>query len=172
MPSVQACALPPRTLLSRYAADGAFTDCYVTELPKSVAHSEFVEALYFGTLMRFERKLIGWLLSKPTSNAHVRELATGNAASFAAWHVEERTPSELLLQDQTGRTRSWLMSQAVPGATRLYFGSALLPRVHPKTGARHMGPLFKPLLGFHALYSKLLLSSARSRLERLSGSAP
>ena len=167
MPSVQACALPPHSLLSRYASDGAFTDCYVTELPKSVSHSEFVEALYLGALMRFERKLIGWLLSKPTSNAHVRELATGNAASFAAWHVEERTPSELLLQDQTGRTRSWLMSQAIPGATRLYFGSAVLPRVHPKTGAGHMGPLFKPLLGFHMLYSKLLLSSARSRLERL-----
>lgn len=172
MSSVQACALPPRSLLSRYAAGGAFTDCYVTELPRPVSHSEFVEALYLGALMRFERKLIGWLLSKPTSNAHVRELATGNAASFAAWRVEERTPSELLLQDQTGRTRSWLMSQAMPGATRLYFGSAVLPRVHPQTGARRMGPLFRPLLGFHVLYSKLLLSSARSRLERLSRSAP
>lgn len=172
MPSVQVCPLPPRTLLSRYDSDGAFTDCYVTELPKSVSHSEFVEALYLGGLMQFERKLIGWLLSKPTSNGHVRELATGKAIGFAAWHVEERTPSELLLQDQTGRTRSWLMSQAVPGATRLYFGSAVLPRVHPKTGVRHMGPLFRPLLGFHVWYSKALLSSARSRLERLAGSAP
>ena len=172
MPSVETCALPPSSLLARYAADGAFTDCYVTELPRSVSHSEFVEALYRGTLMRFERKLIGWLLSKPTSNAQVRELATGNASSFAAWHVEQRTPSELLLQDQTGRTRSWLMSQAVPGATRLYFGSALLPRAHRKTGVRHMGPLFRLLLGFHMLYSKLLLSSARSRLERLSASTP
>ena len=93
MPSVQACALPPRSLLTRYAADGAFIDCYVIELPKTVAHSEFVEALYLGALMRFERKLIGWLLSKPTSNVHVRELATGNATTFAAWHVEERTAS-------------------------------------------------------------------------------
>ncbi len=172
MPSVQACALPPSSLLSRYTADGAFTDCYFIELPKSVSQPQFIEALYLGALMRFERKLIGWLLSKPTSNVHVRELATGNAASFAAWHVEQRTPNELLLRDQTGRTRSWLMSQAMPGATRLYFGSALLPRVRPRTGARHMGPLFRPLLGFHVLYSKLLLSAARSRLERSSGPAP
>jgi len=172
MPSVQACALPPSSLLSRYAADGAFTDCYFTELPKSVSQSQFIEALYLGALMRFERKLIAWLLSKPTSGVHVRELATGNAASFAAWHVEQRTACELLLRDQTGRTRSWLMSQPVPGATRLYFGSALLPRIHPRTGARRMGPLFRPLLGFHVLYSKLLLSAARSRLERSSGTAP
>lgn len=169
MPSVQACTVPSPSLLSRYTADGAFTDCYVTELPTSVAHSDFVEALYLGTLMRIERKLIGWLLSKPTSNAHVRELAMGETADFAAWEVEERTPSELLLRDQTGRTRSWLMTQALPGATRLYFGSAVLPRIDHKTGARHMGPLFKALLGFHRLYSKLLLSSARSRLERRSG---
>ncbi len=166
MPSVQACALPAETLLSRYAVEGAFADCYVTELPQSVPLSEFVEALYLGPLMRFERKLIGWVLSKPTSNSDVRELATGNASDFAAWHVEARTPSELLLRDQTGRTRSWLMSLAAPDATRLFFGSAVLPRVHPDTGTKSMGPLFKPLLGFHALYSRLLLSSARSHLER------
>lgn len=170
MSSIQPCPLPPNSLLSRYAGEGGFADCYVTELPKSVPHPDFIEALYSGTLMRLERTLIGWFLSKPTSSANVRELASGRTASFAAWHVEERTPSELLLQDQTGRTRSWLMVQPMPGgATRLYFGSAVVPRLDPKTGAKRMGPLFNALLGFHVLYSKLLLSSARSRLAQQPG---
>ena len=170
MSSVQPTDLPPRSLLCGYADNGAFTDCYVTEVRGSVSQSDFIEAFYLGALMRFERRLIAWLLSKPSSNAHVRELATGQADHFAAWHVEGRTPTELLLQDQSGRTRSWLMTQAMPGATRLYFGSALLPRVDRKTGDKRMGPLFKPLLGFHALYSRLLLSAAGSRLERRSAS--
>jgi len=171
MPSVQACALPPRSLLSRYAEDGNFTDCYVIDVPRSVSQPEFVEALYLGALMRIERRLIGWFLSRPTSSADVRELAVGASNRFAAWLVEARTPNELLLQDQTGRTRSWLMSQPMPGATRLYFGSALLPRVDRTTGVKRMGPLFKPMLGFHARYSRLLLSAARSRLQAVPGAA-
>jgi|SRR5690606_23622429 len=169
MPTIQTCSLPPQSLLSRYAGDGAFTDCRATQLARPVSQPAFVEALYLGALMRIERKLMGWFLARPSSSADVRELATGNAATFAAWHVEARTPNELLLQDVTGRTRSWLMSEAVPGGTRLYFGSAVLPIVHPETGARRMGWVFQSLLGFHALYSRLLLASARSRLQRLHG---
>lgn len=166
MSSVQTCLLPSETLLARYAAGGAFADCYYAEVPRAVSQSEFVEAFYLGPLMQLERKLIGWLLSKSTSDTHVRELANGEVTAFAAWSVEERTSSELLLRDQTGRTRSWLMSRALPSATRLYFGSAVLPQVDASSGARRMGPLFRPLLGFHGLYSRLLLASASSRLER------
>lgn len=67
-----------------------------------------------------------------------------------------------------GRTRSWLMvsAAAVPGRTRLYFGSAVLPVVNRSTGERGMGFMFKVLLGFHKRYSRLLLSAAAAPLMR------
>ena len=37
-------ALPAGALLNRYSGSGAFADCYVTEVAKTVSHAEFVEA--------------------------------------------------------------------------------------------------------------------------------
>ena len=83
--------------------------------------------------------------------------------------MEGQSPSELLLADFTGRTRSWLMATPVAGSdqalrTRLYFGSAVVPR--PGKGGQKpvMGWLFHALLGFHRLYSRLLLSAASRRV--------
>ena len=49
--------------------------------------------------------------------------------------------------------------------TRLYFGSAVVPVEHPKTGKAELGWRFRVLLGFHKMYSRVLLQAARSRLE-------
>jgi hypothetical protein len=51
-------------------------------------------------------------------------------------------------------------------ATRLYFGSAVVPAVDKATGRLRMGFAFRALLGFHRIYSRVLLRAARSRLER------
>jgi hypothetical protein len=93
-------------------------------------------------------------LSMPSSDTDVRRLAQEQAGSFAAWSVEGRAPNQLLLCDFQGRTRSWLMTQPIESGTRLYFGSAVVPLRAP----------YGVLLGFHKLYSRLLLSAARSRL--------
>jgi hypothetical protein len=50
-------------------------------------------------------------------------------------------------------------------ATRLYFGSAVLP-TRTKSGEARMSAAFTALLGFHRLYSRLLLAAAVARLSR------
>ena len=72
-----------------------------------------------------------------------------------------------LLRDFIGNTRSWLMVESAPGggATRLYFGSAIVPRVDPRSGTKKLGASFHVLLGFHKRYSRALLSAARTRLQ-------
>ncbi len=94
----------------------------------------------------------------------------GELNSFAAWGVEERSVNQLLMSDFKGRTRSWLMVAPVQSggatATRLYFGSAVVPIVNKASGQARLGFAFSALLGFHKLYSRVLLRAACSRLAR------
>lgn len=170
MPSVQACALPEGALLSRYARDGAYTDCYRAVLAGSVSHAQYVEAFYTGALFKLERRLLAWFAASPSTDAQARELAAGELGRFAAWRVEERTTNQLLMCDLSGRTRSWLMVAAAGGgasaSTHLYFGSAVVPVLDKASGQAGMGIAFKALLGFHKLYSRALLRAAHSRLAR------
>ena len=165
MPPIKASALPPQTLLSQYASNGAFTDCYTAEIERPVSQAEFIEAFYTSAAFRFERLLLGLFLSKPFSSAQARQLAAGELSRVSAWRVEGRTANELLMCDFLGYTRSWLMVTATSEqSTCLYFGSALLPRKGMrKPGA---GIVWKALLGFHKFYSRALLSSARRRVAR------
>ena len=143
-------------------------DCFVTEIARTVSHAEFVEAFYTGGLFKVERFLLRVFISKPSTDVQARQLAAGELNEFAAWRVEARAVDQLLMCAIDGRTRSWLMVSAaeVPGRTRLYFGSAVVPAVNASTGTTSMGWLFKALLGFHKLYSRALLSAAATRLTR------
>jgi hypothetical protein len=163
MPPVRACALPDDALLARYAGTGAYTDCYATDLARPVAQADYVEAFYVGRLFRLERWLLARFLHRPSTDAEAKALATGARDTFAAWHVEDRRADQLLLCDLAGRTRSWLMVAPHGAGTRLYFGSAVVPRAG-RTGG--LGFAFHALAGFHTLYSRALLSAARSRLAR------
>lgn len=168
MPSIRPCPLPPQALLARYAGEAGYADCYSADLERSVTHAQFVEAFYTGGAIRIERRLIGLFLGRPSTDAELRELAAGTGHEFAAWRVEARAEQQLLLCDVGGRTRSWLMvapAEPAPG-TRLYFGSAVVPRRNRSGGAQGMGIVFAALLGFHRLYSRVLLGSARDRLAR------
>ncbi len=167
-PSIHPCELPASALLRRYSDGGAYVDCYVTEMARSVALAEFVEAFYTTGAFRLERLILRLAVSRPSSDLQARQLALGQLDSFAAWSVEGRAANQLLLTDYTGRTRSWLMvagpeDAASPG-TRLYFGSAVVPVRNAATGSARLGFVFSALLGFHKLYSRTLLSAARSRL--------
>jgi hypothetical protein len=160
--------VPQDSLLGHYVASGAYADCYLTELPAMVSHAQFVEAFYTTPLFKLERLLLGLFLSRPSTDAQARQLAEGTRSSFAAWTVESRAENQLVLA--TGRTRSWLMvvagASGLPASTRLFFGSAVVPPRSSSGDRRSMGLLFTALLGFHKLYSRALLRSARARLAR------
>lgn len=164
---IQPCELPDGALLCHYQRDGAYADCYCSDMPRSVSQAEYVEAFYSTPVFKIERWLLAVLVSKPSTDSQAAELAAGRLDTFAAWRVEGRTPDQLLLSDFRGHTRSWLMSAARgPASTRLYFGSAVVPPVNRTSGKKEMGFIFQTLLGFHKLYSRVLLRAARSRLER------
>jgi hypothetical protein len=168
MTSIQACELPDNALLRRYLSGGAYADCYVTEVARVISHAEYVEAFYTTAVFKLERLLLSWFVARPSTDVQAGELASGKRTSFAAWNVEAREPNQLLLSDFQGRTRSWLMSASASNSrnTRLFFGSAIVPIVNRRTGEARMGSAFRALLGFHKLYSRVLLRAAATRLAR------
>jgi hypothetical protein len=172
MSTIQPCELPTVALLGRYLGGGAYADCYVTEIGRRVTHAEYVAAFYTTWVFKLERLLLQWLVSRPSTDAQAQELGSGTRDTFAAWDVEGRATDQLLLTDFRGRTRSWLMVAGAeinsrPG-TRLYFGSAVVPHIDRKSGPPTLGFTYRALLGFHKLYSRVLLRAARRQLMRVS----
>lgn len=169
LPSVLPCPVPDDSLLGRYRNAGAYTDCYTTDLLEVVSHQAFVTAFYTTRVFKLERLILKLVVSKPSTDAQAAQLAEGSLDTFSAWSVEDRDESQLLLSDFHGRTKSWLMTapfESTQGVgTRFYFGSAVVPLRNPDSGMAGLGLMFRPLLGFHKVYSKVLLRAARSRLE-------
>ena len=166
--SIQPCPLPTDALLARYAGTGAYTDCYAMDVAGAVSHAEYVEAFYTGVTFEIELLLLGLFFARSATDSQAKQLAIGEIENFSGWRVEARNADQLLMCDLGGRTRSWLMvapqSVGAASATRLYFGSAVLPRGTGATGEPRMGALFVALLWFHKLYSRVLLDDARARL--------
>jgi hypothetical protein len=161
---VRACELPADALLQRYRASGAYTDCYAVDVAHAVSHADYVQAFYTTAVFKLERLILRVFASRASTDAQAASLARGELDRFAAWSVEGRTPNQLLLCDMTRRTRSWLMVVPRPHGARLYFGSAVVPVPDARNGEPRMGFGFSALLGFHKLYSRVLLSAARARL--------
>jgi len=143
-----------------------------TEVARPVSLAEYVEAFYTTAVFRLERVLLAWLVARPSSDMQARQLACGHLAPFAAWSVEAREADQMLLCDFRGRTRSWLMTAPAANShsTRLFFGSAVVPVVSRRSGKARMSFAFRALLGFHKLYSRVLLRAAANRLARRVGS--
>lgn len=158
------CDLPADALLQRYRDNGAYTDGYAIEVADTVSLADYIEAFYTTWVFRLERAILAVAVARPSTDAQARALANGATDTFAAWTVEARGPDQLLLCDLHGRTRSWLMREAIDGGTRLYFGSAVVPMADRRTGERRLGAAFGALLGFHKLYSRTLLRAAVARL--------
>ncbi len=158
--------LPKDALLNRYKSDGSYTDCYYMDVSRTISFNEYVFAFYTTPLFKVERLILTLLARKPSSDVCAYELGAGSASEFAAWSVEGRTANQLLLCDFLGRTRSWLM--AIPletaSATRLYFGSAVVAKSRSTEGKASFGFAFHALYGFHHLYTKALMTAARSKL--------
>ena len=168
MTSIRACALPDHALLRKYVGAGSYVDCYVSELGWPVSQAEFVEAFYTTAVFKVERLLLAWFVARPCTDAQAAQLAGGQLDTFAMWSVEAREPDQLLLCDLPERTRSWLMSAPSSNgqATRLFFGSAVVPVIDKRSGSARMGIAFRALLGFHKIYSRVLLRAAVARLAR------
>jgi hypothetical protein len=166
MPTIQKSPAPSSALIQKYThIPHTYTDCYRTDLPYQISFPEYLLAFYTTPLFKLER-LILLLVRKPSTDEEARALADGKRASFAAWTVEARTENQILMCDFMSRTRSWLMAIPVEGGTRLYFGSAVVPEKNPRSEKLPLGLFFHALLGFHKIYSVLLLASARSKLMR------
>jgi hypothetical protein len=176
--TIVATGLPQHSLLLAYArtADGGetghYTDCFAVDIAAPVDLAQFLFAFYTTPLFRLERVILRWFAARPSSDEEALAVATGAGDTFAAWHVERRAPGQVLLQDLTGRTRSWFMATPPRAGgespARLYFGSAVLAR--PGSGAtpwrRH---LFALMIVLHRLYSRALLWSASRRLRAARG---
>lgn len=164
---IQSCELPREALLGKYKQEGAYTDCYFIDIPRAVSQAAYVEAFYTTKLFKIERLILALLAKMPSTDAQAKLLALGEIQSFAAWSVEGRTPDQLLLCDFLWSTRSWLMSAVTKAGdssiTRLYFGSAVVPKIDRASGRASFGIAFHMLSGFHRLYSRALLRSACSR---------
>jgi hypothetical protein len=158
--------IPERALHAHYARQGAYLDCYATDIDRAVPFEEFIVAFYTTWLFKLERWILAWWAKKPSLDAQARELARGRRDGFAAWTQEARAVDQLLMCDYLGATRSWFMVVPQACGTRLYFGSVVTARRHPRTGQLELGRGFRLLLGFHKLYSRALLAAARSKLRR------
>ena len=168
--SIASCPIPDDALLKIYASAGGFADCYATELAGSISLAQYVTAFYTTRVFKLERFILKIAVSMPSTDDHARQLAAGTIDRFAAWHVEARRDDQLLMCDFQRRTRSWFKVE--PAArddgpyTRLYFGSGVVPVIDKRRGTSSLGPVFHALLGFHKLYSRILLRSVAAGLRR------
>jgi len=160
-PPVRLAVAPGKSLLERYRLEGGFTDCRTAEVPRPVTLPEFIAAFYSSAVFRPERWLLGAVLGRGATAADVARLAAAECDKFAAWTVEARRVDQILLRDYQGRTRSWLMVEPLAHGTRLYFGSAVTA-----SQSRSGSIVFRALLDFHRVYSRLLLGSAAKALLR------
>jgi hypothetical protein len=157
---------PAGSLLARLAEErGAYADAYRLPFPRTVPLAEFIEAFYTTRLFKLERAILT-LARRPSTDADARAVARGEGGRFAAWTVQAREGNELLLQDDTGATRSWFKTEPGAGGTTLWFGSAIVPRRHEANGKPSFSCVFHALLGFHRVYSRALLAAAARRLQR------
>jgi len=156
MSAVRRHPLPEYALLTKFAREGAYADCYVAAVPLEVTHAEYVEAFYTSWLFKLERFILGRFVGKPSTDAEARELARGERGSFAAWSLDSRAGNQLVMLDYLAATCSWLMIESRPAQTMLYFGTGILSR----------SPAFRLLMPFHKLYARALLAAARARLAR------
>lgn len=166
MTSVDAVTLPTESLLSRYADHaGAYTDAFKSNVSGQVELQRFLAVFLDTWVFRLERRLLALAGTKGTGSESVKAFAAGDASKFAAWTVEERRDTQVLMK--VGSIRTWLGVTPSSDQTQLYFGSALLPRRTDSQGNPAPGRVETWLIPFHKLYSRILLSAATRRLNRL-----
>ncbi|MEP5155338.1 hypothetical protein [Planktotalea sp.] len=157
--------LPPHAFLDRFSSEaGAHTDCYVTEVPAHVDLERFIATFFDTWVFRLERKLLAIFARQSSGQEDVKALAHGASEKLAMWRLVERDENQILLRVGDGPIRSWLMRSDLQAGTQLYFGSALLAVAKDKRGNPSVGFFANALMGFHRLYSRILLQAAARKL--------
>lgn len=169
MTLIQSGTLPSTSLIYEYeTVKGGYCDCYYVDTKGDADLQNYV-TVFFGTwVFRLELKLLSMLGLNRDSPDQVRLLAEDRVKTLAAWKVESRTSSDLLLAVGTGPIRTWLRIEArSENMVRLYFGSALLPLGTDRHGRPRLDVMSVILLPFHKLYSRILLRAALKKWNRM-----
>lgn len=164
--SVVSVDLPDGALLEAYERlEGAYTDCFTVQVPREVTLADFIRAFFSTPVFRVERLILRLFASAKNTEDEVDRLASGSGNRFAMWQVENRYDRQLLMRVGDGPIRTWLMvGTTQKSATPLYFGSAVLPNAEDSQGKPIIGRSIRALMGFHILYSRVLLWSTARRL--------
>jgi hypothetical protein len=157
----RACAVPRDALLCAYVdRAGTYTDCFEVMLPGEAGLHDFIEAFYTTWLFRLERAVLSIALRRRVRDHEVTALANAQADSFAVWTVEGREPTQILLRDLSGGTRSYLaVAGKQGGVTRLLFGSAVVGRA-----GQDFPVWLRATMPLHRFYAKCLLRLAERKL--------
>jgi hypothetical protein len=132
--------------------------------PKGVTLESYINAFFNTWLFRIERMILNTAAKKPASDEDIARLAQGTSNTMSAWQVERRDADQILFEVPQTPIRTWLMRSGEGEKTQLYFGSAILPDAVDRNGNAKMPFLFHALLGFHKLYARALLFSAKRAL--------
>jgi hypothetical protein len=169
MPTIAQCPVAEDSLLRTYRGGkhperwGHYGDCFSVSVDPAVTLGEFVLAFYTSPVFQVERWILQIVAGAASTDGEARALADGRGESFAVWTVGARTVDQLLMCDRYGKTRSWFrVAPLAAGGTVLQFGSAVAGRPQ-SDGAWGMSRSFGVLLGFHRLYSRVLLAAAVKR---------
>lgn len=164
MLAVTPCPLPDTSFLKALTLrEGNYTDCFVTEILADVSIHEFIGAFFGSTVLRLERHLLA-LMSARSSTKDVIAIANGSSDKIALWKMEQRDDTQIILRVANEAIRTWLMvSPTAEGKTHLYFGSAIVPEAQAN-GEVRLSFLTRRLQGFHLLYSRAVLWSAKKQL--------
>jgi hypothetical protein len=161
--------VPEDSLLRSFPDDTG--DYFYATVDASVSQADYVYTFYTSRVFKLERRILAWVINKPSTDAEARALADGQRETFSAWTLGARHATQLLMGDFMGRTRSWLsvvpQSDARGARTLLRFGSGIAKRADRGDGERRLTLGFRLLGRFHILYSQILLRSAIKRLRRL-----
>lgn len=167
--SVQNGPLPEDSYLRDYGPKtGSYTDCFYLDVKRDVLLGDYIRAFFNTPIFRLERVILATFLGAGSSRQDVLDLASGAGTKLAAWQMEERSDDQILLAVTDGPVRTWLMVGQSPEGkgTRLYFGSAVVPMATNDQGEPEIGDVYKRFMGFHKLYSRILLKSAARKLRR------
>lgn len=159
--------LPDHASLTAHIGKGDYADCLTVDVPGEVSLAQFVTAFYTSKAFRPERAALGLFLGRGADDGDVAALANGDVTKFAAWNVEGRDDTQLLMRDFLGRTRSWLMVDTLAGfssvegkTTRLYFGTWVGKASGSGLKAVFERVTFRILHPFHKTYARVLLKAA------------
>jgi hypothetical protein len=169
MSSAEQQPVPDDALLKTYRGGsrperwGGYADCFSIHVDRALTLEQWVVAFYTSPVFRIERLILKMLARAPSTDQQARDLAAGRRDTFAVWVVGARTDDQLLMCDRYGKTRSWFrVAPHASGGTALQFGSAVAAR-RGSDGTARMSRGFSVLLGFHKLYSKVLIGAAKRR---------